>query len=233
MKHIVLLNTRSSIAAGLVCATIALPLCATDLKAAPKGAKPQASPGWIVVEEDFYYPWVYEPLNWFHNADMQYRQSEEKAAAVELRKCEAWLKFAASHALPITKKSLDAAAADLNSLANDLEKGKISSARNFDNVMAKANRALAEWHYFQADKQLAQGEEKDAAQNLQAAARYLKYAADSARYEYGDDFVTTYDDLTGWTVSERVPNNLDKNLTVIKAELAKLGNTLAKDASAK
>jgi uncharacterized protein with PIN domain len=233
MKHIVLLNTRSSVAAGLLCATIALPLFAADLHAAPKGEKPKASPGWIVVEEDIWYPWVYEPLDWFHNADMQYRRSEEKAAAAELRKCEAWLKFAAGHAQPITKQSLDAAAADLHSLANDLEKGRISTARQFDNSLAKANRALAEWHYFQADKQLAQDEEQDAAQNLQAAARYLKCAADSARYEYGDDFVTTYDDLTGWTVTERVPNTLNQNLTVIKAELAKLGNTLAKDANAK
>jgi hypothetical protein len=210
---------------------MALPVFAAGQDASSKGEKPKDSPGWIVVEENIWCPWRYEPLDWFHDAEMHYRQSEEKSAAAELRKCDNWLHFAASHALPITKKSLDAAASDLKSLADDLDKGEVLRARDLDRALTKASQALAEWHYFNADRQIARNDERYAAENLQAAARYLRYAADSARYEYGDDFITTYEDLTGWTFTERVPNNLDKNLTVIKNELTKLGSVLSKSAN--
>jgi hypothetical protein len=50
-----------------------------DKKAdAPKGAKPAASPGWIIIEDTFWYPWRYEPLTWFENAEKNFRQKEEK-----------------------------------------------------------------------------------------------------------------------------------------------------------
>ncbi|MCB1098915.1 MAG: hypothetical protein KDN22_25305 [Verrucomicrobiae bacterium] len=219
---------------GLTCIAIALSSSAlAETKKVEKGEKPAASPGWLVIEENFWVPWRYEPFDWFHNAQTHYRDQEEKAAASELRKAESWLNFAAGHALPMTKKSLEESAKDLEALAVDLDNGKVHHAANLDSALAKANRALAEWHYFKADESLARSEESDAAMNLQAAARYLRNAADSAKLEYGDEFVTVYDELSGWKESEPIPNTLKDKLATIKGELDKLSGTLKKDAKVK
>lgn len=184
----------------------------------------------FVIEEDVWSPWVYEPVEWFHNAESHYRHREEKAAASEIRKAESWLYAAASDAEPLTEHSLRSAAESLSSVAYDLEHGNVIAARGFDNALIKANKALADWHYFKARQHYDKKDEAKAAQNLQAASRYLKYAADSAGYEYGHDFITTYDELTGWTETETVPNALKSDLSVVRQELAKLGTTL-KDVS--
>ena len=225
------LHTKLSLLA--LCSAIMLPTAFAEDKKEDKGEKPTATPGWIVIEDDFWYPWAFEPIYWFDSAESHYRQRQEKAAASELRKAESWLNFAATHAQPITKKSLDEASAALKALADDLDKGKIGSMRDLDSAMVKANKALAEWHYFKADQNLAKSEEKDAAQNLQAAARYLKKAADSARYQYGSEFVSVYDDLFGWTVTDVVPNTLKSNLAVVKTEIGRLAATLKKDSETK
>jgi len=187
----------------------------------------------VVVEEFFFFPWRYEATNWLHNARVHYRASQEKAAASEVRKAEAWLKYAAGHAQPMTKKSLQTAADDLGHLATDLQNGTLQDSRRLDLAFAKANHALAEWHYCRAHDTLGHQEARDAAQNLDAAAQHLKNAAESANYEFGKDTVTLFDviERDGRVVEETVTidqNRLAKNLEAVEVELKKMGETLSK-----
>lgn len=223
---------KASLTAAIIFATTAASLPAADAKGdEPLGPKPKDSPGWLVLEEDFWYPWSSSAGDWLLNAEISYRHNEEKKAAKEIRRAESWLDFAAGHAAPITKKSLESAAKTLTTLADDLDSGKIVDARRLDSAMSKANQALAEWHYFIAEDKLAKNDEKYAAEHLANAARYLQYAANSARYSYGDDALTLFEKIEedGITVYENKvvsPSMVKKNLDALKSEIDKLSATL-------
>jgi hypothetical protein len=211
---------------------------AKDKATVNKGEKPKETPGWIVVEDDFWYPMRFEFVDWAHDARVHYRQQEEKAAADQIMKAEWWLRFAAKHALPITKKSLVAAADDLHLMHEDIGEGKLITANRLDQSIARADQALAEWHYFNAKENLGHEDEKLAALNLQAAGRYLQDAAQSARYEYGTDTVTLLEDVDkdGNLVDEGVTvdrNRLSDNLTALESAVNRMGAVLKKAAGNK
>lgn len=202
---------------------------------AKKGEKPQDSPGWIIIEEDFWFPWRFEFGDWLHQARVHHRQNEEEAAANEIRKAESWLRFAASHALPITKKSLETAADDLHDLHLDIREGQLVTANRMDYTLARADHALAEWHFFKAKENLGKEEERLAAQNLEAAGRYLQDAARSARYEYGAESVTLFEDIDkdGKLVDDGISidrNRLNDNLTALQRQVTRMGAVLKKAA---
>lgn len=202
-----------------------------------KPAAPRADNDDVVIVDAYQwypYPFYYEPTDWFHKAEVSYRKKEGKAAAAEIRKAESWLNYAAGHALPMTKQSLLDASATLKTLADDLDKGHVASARSLDAAVARASHALAEWHYFNAtDQSLAKDEEHWAENNLKAAALHIRNAAKSSSYEYGDNFVSVYDDFFGWEDVTISPNKQAANLTAIKAELDKLGESLKNGGDAK
>ncbi|MCA9213753.1 MAG: hypothetical protein KDB27_11840, partial [Planctomycetales bacterium] len=126
---------------------------------------------------------------------------------------------------------LEDAASELKTLAADLDKGTLRTARHLDRAIAKADHALAEWHYFNAKDHIGQDEEKWAAKDLQAAAHHLQSAADSAKYEFGSETLTVFDaiDKNGKMVDEGLTiqrNQLSDNLQAIEREVQKLGDTL-------
>ncbi len=142
-------------AALIVTASSALCVTAANAQAgsatkAKQEAKPAASPGWLIIEEDFFVPLRFEPLYSLDSIRYHYRRNEEKSAANEIDKAASWLKLAAGHAMPITKEKLTTAERELTALAKDLRAGSITSAANLDGSLAKAASALAEWHYFKA-----------------------------------------------------------------------------------
>jgi hypothetical protein len=196
-----------------------------------KSTEPADSSGQVVIEDEVWYPWRFEPMTWEHNAWMHYRQREEKAAAHELRKAESWLKLAASHALPRSRSALDSAASDLHSVAADLEQGNVVKAARLGYAVARADDALAQWHYFKARENAAQSEEGDAALHLRTAARYLEHAADSARSEYGPETTSFFEDIDeyGRVIDEGVaiePADLAGHLDALERELKKMEKVL-------
>lgn len=184
-----------------------------------------------VIEEDYWMPWRFEPLNWMNESRVRYWDHDERSAADELRKAESWLRFAASDADPHTKTSLTSAANELNRLAIDLEEGKVAAAERMDPILARAARSLAEWHYFRAkEENTGRRDEHHAAQDIGAAARYLRFAADMSNYDYGPDVAQMYDEIDplGNHVETEViePNRIDRYLTSIENELDKMDSSL-------
>jgi hypothetical protein len=221
-------------AIGLIFASPALAASRSDSQS--KAAKPEAAPGWIVFEEDFYYPLRFDAAEALHQARIHYRKDEEKEAAEQLDKAVSWLQIAAGHGYPGTSEQLKKAADDLQSLSMDLKGGRVSDGARLDNSIAKAEHALAWWHYFKADKALARNELKWAAEDLDAAARYLQNAASSAHYEYGDGSVTVFKSIEkdGKTTSSTHVYNRDElasQLRSMKIELDKMSGVLKKDAT--
>ena len=201
----------------------------TQTQATMKGEKPDDSPGWVVVEEDWFFPLMYDSSETFHQARAHFRRNEETAAANELTRAGSWLRYAASHARPETKKSLQKAAEDLTALAEDLKKGELHSARTLDVAIAQASHALSEWHYYKAKDQLGQQDAKRAAQHLRAAAHYLRTAADSANFEYGSDVVAVYDSIDRYGMNEEFvvePNVVSKDLSAVEHELERVADKL-------
>lgn len=201
-----------------------------------RGERPKPSPGWIIIEEDWIYPLRFDSLTSLNNARMHYRNSEEKAAASELRRAVSWLELAASHALPVTKSKLTTAAKELSVVAKDLDAGRLADASRLDISLGKASNALAEWHYFKAKEDWAKNEEKYAAQDLEAAVAHLQHAANSAHHEYGPDTMTIFSEVTkkGVTTSETKTmdhNLLGKHLDAIEKAIKEMDSTLMKVSS--
>lgn len=201
-----------------------------------KGEMPKDSPGWVVVGDDVFTPWQFEPMRWTDSARYHYREGQEKAAAGELRKAASWLRYAAANALPISKGALETAARDLHALAVDIEHGQVVGANRLDHAIAEADHALASWHYFKAKaSSAAKGDESRAAGDLYAAARYLRHAANSVRYSHAsdaEDFFDEVDRYGGIMDDEEIPpTRLASDLAKLEIELQRMGDTLSKTAA--
>jgi len=94
-----------------------------------KGEKPKASPGWVVIEQEWWNPFLYDFSTSLHNARERYRAKEEKSASVEIDKAISWLSYAQSHAEKTTAEDLAIARADLSDFSARLKSGKPVLAR--------------------------------------------------------------------------------------------------------
>jgi len=184
---------------------------ATPAATVKKAAKPADSPGWVVIDEVWWYPLRFEPANALKNARYHYRRKEESAAAYDIRKAVTWMKYAARHALPVSRSKLESASAELTTLSNDLDAGKTASAAFLDAALTRASHALAEWHYYKARDWFGKGEERYAAKDLQAAALHLQQAADSARHKFGVDSLTLFDTIRNYGLLAIEEWKLEKN----------------------
>lgn len=197
---------------------------------AKKGEKPAASPGWVIIEEDWWYPFRYDFTNSLHNARVHYRASEEEAAAAELDKAGSWLHYAMSHADKSTQEELSTARTDLMDFAMMLRSGKPIEAKRLDAAFAHASAALSKYHHFKANDALARNDLKTAGRHMMSAADHLRFAARSANHEYGSEVVSIFEKHAPhgyWDETiEYTSSSLGKNLTAIENELMKLGQKL-------
>jgi hypothetical protein len=140
-----------------------------------------------IVEEDFWFPLRYAPMQSFDGARYDYRRSEEKSAAYEINKAVSWLGWAERRAMPETQAKLTEAATELKAVSKDLQSGNMYSAAKLDASLSKAAIALSEWHYYRAKDWWGKDDAKHAGDDLVMAANYLQRAADSAHYQFGPD----------------------------------------------
>ncbi|MBY0589625.1 hypothetical protein K2X85_20830 [bacterium] len=201
--------------------------------AADEKPKTPRQPGWIVVEEDVWFPLRFAVTNQFHAAREQFRQKEEKAAAKELIKAAALLKIAHGHSTPEGAKVLESASDDMARLAKDLDKGKIASTRRFEATLHKLHYALAAHHYFKANDHIGNNQMKFAGEHLETAAHFLQNAMASAEREYGKEIIERVEriDEHGRVLSEGSiieKNQLVEDLRVLKEQVDAIGETLEK-----
>ncbi len=223
------MKKTSILAAILLIAGMASTAFADDAKkktSNPKGEKPKASPGWVVVAEDWSYPFLYDFSTALHKAQEHYRAKEDKSASAQIDKAIAWLQYAQDHAEKSTAEDLSTARYDLMDFSASLKSGKPVMARKLEAAFADASLALAKHHHFQAGKAIAEDDLKTAGRDLLAAADLLRNAAQSANLEYGTQAVSIFDDYAPYgywddtIVFER--SKLESNLTTVKTELEKL-----------
>ena len=195
-----------------------------------KGEKPKASPGWVVIEEEWWNPFIYDFSTTLHNARKHFRAKETKSASDEIDKAICWLKYAESHATKATAEDLATAQSDLMDFSTSLKSGKQVLAKKLDIAFATASTALAKHHHFTSAKALAEGDMKAAGRHLMAATDLLRSAAQSANLEYGTEAVEIYDSYAPFgywddtIVLEK--SKVEANLSTIKAELEKLAAKL-------
>jgi hypothetical protein len=212
----------------------------TESKAKPaskettiKGARPAASPGWVVLEEDWWLPFRYDFSSALDTANVQFRRGEEKSAANEIGRAVGWLQFAEAHATDDTRPQLESAISEMKTLATDLENGQIMDATRLERVFSRASMALAKHHYFKASTALANNELKFAGQDLLAAAEHIQHAANSANVEYSQDLNKMRDELVKSSkirddLAATSMETLQRHLGKIKNELETLGKQLEK-----
>ncbi len=226
------MKSKYFVVATFVVAGIASLAIAADAntKKVAKGEKPKASPGWVVIEEDWWYPLRYDFLDSLHKARVHYRAKEEKAAAAEIDKAITWLQYAQDDADKATAEELATARMDLTDFAMALRSGKPIKAKNLDAAFAHASAALAKHHHFKSQKALDEGDLKSASRHLMAAVDHVQAAARSVNHEYGSEFVTIYDDYAPFGYWDETivmeKNKLEANLMTVKSELEKLSSKL-------
>lgn len=196
-----------------------------------KGEKPKASPGWVVIEEDWSYPFLYDFSTALHDAREHYRAKEEKSASAEIDKAIAWLKYAEERAEKSTAEDLSTARLDLMDYSASLKSGKPVLARKLDAAFAHASVVLGKWHHFKSSKALDESDLKSAGRHLMAAADLLRDAAQSANREYGSEVFDIYDYAPYGYWDDTIvfeKGKLEANLSTIKSELEKLAAKLKK-----
>ena len=224
-------KTVLAIAAFLVAGLTSM-VCADDAKKTTvvRGEKPKASPGWVVIEEEWWHPFLYDFSTTLHNAREHYRAKEEKFASAEIDKAISWLKYAQGDADKTTAEYLSTARHDLMDVSARLKSGKAVLAKDLDVAFAHASAALANHHHFESAKALAEGDLQTAGRHLMAAMDLLRSAAQTANVEYGSKVVDIYDAYAPYgywddtIVFEK--NKLESNLSTVKAELEKLAAKL-------
>lgn len=192
---------------------------------------PAARPGWVVVQENWWYPLRMDSVDALSKARDYYRRNNERAAADEIRKAASWMTYASGQASPQTKEALLGARTNLLTLADDLETGKLAGAARLDGALAEASSALAQWHYSRAREEFSQHEPTIASQDLEAAAAHLENAARSAHFQYGPDTIAVFEDIyrDGKMISEgkTVDNDmLGKRLDGIQSAVQTMADTL-------
>jgi hypothetical protein len=130
----------------------------------------------VQVDEDVLDEFMDEPIQQFHSARESFLKRDVKTAASEIRKGAAFLKLEAGRAEGDTKKALLASIKELEDLEDKVEKGTVHSAKEMDDVFARAHQALADHHYVKASESWTKKAITKTGHHLKAAAVHLENA---------------------------------------------------------
>jgi uncharacterized membrane protein len=163
--------TAEAIKAGKVPTTAALD------QTLDNAARADLEQRWLVTDVATWYPVAEEPQRHFLAASDAFARQDFKAAAVEVRKAEAYMRLESARATGDVKTELDTANAELEQTAQALDKGNIKTKQDLDQVFAKANHALALAYRAKAAESWARKAYDDTGYELKAAAQRLESAA--------------------------------------------------------
>lgn len=213
--------------AGLL-ATVSMKGCDKKAKAAEEAA-PVAPEGYVLVQEDILTYLVDGPKEHFTKAHDDFLKMDYHMAVGQIRKGTAYLKLQATRATPEGKKVLNAAIADLDRLAGDVEKGGIKEVKALDQCFARAHYALAQHHYLKAKEHHSRRMATKAGHALNAATIHLENGAEFAGHQLDASSKKVIKDAealsgkliegTGGAIEEA-----GKGIDAVGDEIAKLGN---------
>lgn len=151
---------------------------AAQAPAAGQAQPPQTGgPGVIVVEEDVVLPLIDTPEQHFHAAQRYFARGDQRDAASQVRAGAALLELEAGRHDAANKDGLTKAADRLNSLATQLAKGKVKSAKELRAAFAQADLALARHYHRMAQQSLEQNDQKHTGYWLEGASNSISDAA--------------------------------------------------------
>ena len=218
--------------AGVLCVWLFISMVNVGSAVAAGANYPDARPGWVMVREGVLDAFNDEPTTYFYNARENFMKKDLQGAARELRKGAAFIELESSRATTEGKAVLVSSYKELNKLADDVEKGTITAAKDFDEVFARAHQALAKHHYLKALE--AQGK-KDVTMTgrfMESALIHLEdgFAWSGHKLEAGSIAALRDTRLLsgklikgiGW-----VPEEVGKAITWIGNEIRKLGDKIS------
>jgi len=110
----------------------------------------------------------------FKKAHDSFVKKDTKSATAEIRKEAAFIKSLSERTANASREPLMTSAKNLETLADGVEKGTVTSAKELEDTFANASKALAKHYSLKADESLANKDEKKAGKDLKAAADYLE-----------------------------------------------------------
>jgi len=173
--RIVALSARLEATAALIEAG-KVPTTAVLDQALGEDARADLEGRWLAADAATWYPVSQEPQRHFGAAIADFARHDSRAAAVEVRKADAYLRLAAARATGGAARALDAASTGLATVAHALDHGTLKSADAMERAFADANHALALAHRARAAQAWARKAYDQAGYELEAAA----FSLDSA-----------------------------------------------------
>ena len=149
-----------------------------------------------------------------------------KRAASEIRKGAGFLKQKAKSATKDSKEGLNTSAQELEKLANDVERGGVTSEKQLKDTFARSYHALSNYEYRRASESWAKKKTRETGQALTNAAQDMEQAAKWSGRELEADTADTIgyarvvggklEKGAGWTEDE-----VDKGIKGIGSALSK------------
>jgi len=112
----------------------------------------------------------------FHSAHVNFQKKNMETAADEVRKAAVLLKLEELRAYGEQYKAIMASFLELRKLADDMEIGKIASAKGLEEIFARTHYALARHYYLKSSESWTERDAQNTGQALGAAAAHLKQA---------------------------------------------------------
>jgi hypothetical protein len=110
----------------------------------------------------------------FKKARDSFVKKNTKATTVEIRKEAEFIKSISERTIDASREPLMVSAKDLETLADGVEKGTVTSVKELENVFSNASKALARYYSLKADEALTNKDGKKVGKDLKAAADYLE-----------------------------------------------------------
>jgi hypothetical protein len=202
------------------------------LAATNKTQKPPKAPeGYIVVEEDVAIVLADEHEHYFNKAHEAFLKKNYKTAAADIRKAVGFLKLDAAAADIEGEKAISDSVNELEKLAKDTEKGKVTTAKVLEQAFSRADYAVAKAQQVKANESWLKKKAEETGHALKSAALHFENAAKWAghKLETGTvDVVKGARKVAGKLIEGAgwVPEEVGKGITAIGSEISKFGKKI-------
>ncbi len=130
----------------------------------------------IIYFEDYISAIEDEPESRFHKAREYFFKNDSESAAKEIRKGAVFLRLESGWATKEGKEALITSARELDKLADEVEKGEVTSVKDLDQAFSRAHYALARHYRLRASESQVKKSYKKLVRELKAAAKHLHHA---------------------------------------------------------